>query len=203
MAKRGYDILFKCLPLGDSGVGKTCLLVRFSDDAFSSTFISTIGIDLENKTIDVGGKKIKLQLWDTAGQERFRTMATAYYRGVMGIVLVYHVTQAQSFESITNWLRRIDEPASEYVERLLLGNKSDMEERRVVTRARGEDVARRHGIAFHETSAKTGAGVVKAFYELVEVILDRFESQSVTKSPTVLRKPEMDSRSEGTLNCCR
>ena len=96
MAKRGYDILFERLLLSDFGVGKTCLLVRFSDDAFSSTFISTIGINFEIKTIDVRGKQIKLQLWDTAGQERFRTIATAYYRGAMGIMLVYDVTQAQS-----------------------------------------------------------------------------------------------------------
>ncbi|KAF6030687.1 RAB10 [Bugula neritina] len=92
MAKKTYDLLFKLLLIGDSGVGKTCLLFRFSDDAFNTTFISTIGIDFKIKTVDLGGKKIKLQIWDTAGQERFHTITTSYYRGAMGIILVYDIT---------------------------------------------------------------------------------------------------------------
>lgn len=109
MAKKAYDYLFKLLLIGDSGVGKTCILCRFSDDSFSSSFISTIGIDFKIKTIDVDGKKIKLQIWDTAGQERFHTITTTYYRGAMGIMLVYDITNGKSFDSISKWLRNIDE----------------------------------------------------------------------------------------------
>uniref|UniRef100_A0A3P9PQ14 small monomeric GTPase n=1 Tax=Poecilia reticulata TaxID=8081 RepID=A0A3P9PQ14_POERE len=87
MAKKTYDLLFKLLLIGDSGVGKTCVLFRFSDDAFNTTFISTIGIDFKIKTVELQGKKIKLQIWDTAGQERFHTITTSYYRGAMGIML--------------------------------------------------------------------------------------------------------------------
>jgi len=104
-----YDLLFKLLLIGDSGVGKTCILFRFSDDSFTSTFISTIGIDFKIKTIDFKGKRIKLQIWDTAGQERFNTITTSYYRGAMGLMLVYDITNRKSFESIAKWLRNIDE----------------------------------------------------------------------------------------------
>lgn len=148
MAKKTYDLLFKLLLIGDSGVGKTCILFRFSDDAFTTTFISTIGksnfmvyitslvcyamnsrilyyynklidhlchyvlfsgIDFKIKTIELRGKKIKLQIWDTAGQERFHTITTSYYRGAMGIMLVYDITNEKSFENIVKWLRNIDE----------------------------------------------------------------------------------------------
>uniref|UniRef100_M3ZEL7 small monomeric GTPase n=1 Tax=Xiphophorus maculatus TaxID=8083 RepID=M3ZEL7_XIPMA len=108
MAKT-YDYLFKLLLIGDSGVGKTCVLFRFSEDAFNSTFISTIGIDFKIRTIELDGKKIKLQIWDTAGQERFRTITTAYYRGAMGIMLVYDITNEKSFDNIKNWIRNIEE----------------------------------------------------------------------------------------------
>ncbi|VDP22152.1 unnamed protein product [Heligmosomoides polygyrus] len=151
MARRPYDLLFKLLLIGDSGVGKTCILYRFSDDAFNTTFISTIGIDFKIKTIELRGKKIKLQIWDTAGQERFHTITTSYYRGAMGIML----------------------HASEDVVKMLLGNKCDMTERRVVSRERGEKIAKDHMIRFLETSAKANIHIDIAFYELAEAILDK------------------------------
>ncbi|KAI4801476.1 ras-related protein Rab-10 [Gymnodraco acuticeps] len=171
MAKKTYDLLFKLLLIGDSGVGKTCVLFRFSDDAFNTTFISTIGIDFKIKTVELQGKKIKLQIWDTAGQERFHTITTSYYRGAMGIMLVYDITNAKSFENISKWLRNIDEHANEDVERMLLGNKCDMEDKRVVPKAKGEQIAKEHGIRFFETSAKANVSIEKAFLTLAEDIL--------------------------------
>ena len=109
MATKTYDLLFKILLIGDSGVGKTDILFRFSDDAFNTTFNSTIGIDFKIKTIELRGKRIKLQMWDTAGQERFHTITTSYYRGAMGIMLVYDITNPKSFDNIAKWLRNIDE----------------------------------------------------------------------------------------------
>eukprot|EP00121_Abeoforma_whisleri_P006648 Awhi_evm1s6052 len=106
--------------------GKTSVLFRFSDDSFTSTFISTIGIDFKIRTIEMEGKKIKLQIWDTAGQERFRTITTAYYRGAMGIMLVYDVTSEKSFENISQWIKNIETHASDDVEKMILGNKCDM-----------------------------------------------------------------------------
>jgi len=109
----------------------------FSEDAFNATFISTIGIDFKIRTIELDGKKIKLQIWDTAGQERFRTITTAYYRGAMGIMLVYDITNEKSFDNIKNWIRNIEEHASADVEKMILGNKCDMNDRRQVSKERG------------------------------------------------------------------
>uniref|UniRef100_A0A8C7IB72 small monomeric GTPase n=1 Tax=Oncorhynchus kisutch TaxID=8019 RepID=A0A8C7IB72_ONCKI len=163
MAKT-YDYLFKLLLIGDSGVGKTCLLFRFSEDAFNTTFISTIGIDFKIRTIELDGKKIKLQIWDTAGQERFRTITTAYYRGAMGIMLVYDITNEKSFENIKNWIRNIEEHASSDVERMILGNKCDMNDKRQVSKERGEKLAIDYGIKFLETSAKSSLNVEEVSY---------------------------------------
>ncbi|XP_066523844.1 ras-related protein Rab-8B-like [Hoplias malabaricus] len=172
MAKT-YDYLFKLLLIGDSGVGKTCLLFRFSEDAFNTTFISTIGIDFKIRTVELNGKKIKLQIWDTAGQERFRTITTAYYRGAMGIMLVYDITSEKSFENIKNWIRNIEEHASSDVERMILGNKCDMNDRRQVSKERGEKLAIDYGIKFLETSAKTSINVEEAFLTLARDIMAR------------------------------
>ncbi|XP_038167075.1 ras-related protein Rab-13 isoform X3 [Arvicola amphibius] len=144
MAK-AYDHLFKLLLIGDSGVGKTCLIIRFAEDNFNSTYISTIGIDFKIRTVEIEGKRIKLQVWDTAGQERFKTITTAYYRGAMN--------------------------ASAGVERLLLGNKCDMEAKRKVQKEQAEKLAREHGIRFFETSAKSSMNVDEAFNSLARDIL--------------------------------
>ena len=111
----------------DVGVGKSCLLLRYSDDSFTSSFITTIGIDFKIKSILVDDSKVKLQIWDTAGQERFRTITTAYYRGAMGILLIYDVSDENSFVNVRNWMRQIDQNAAENVNRVLIGNKADVD----------------------------------------------------------------------------
>jgi len=191
MAKKTYDLLFKLLLIGDSGVGKTCILFRFSEDAFNTTFISTIGIDFKIKTIELRGKKIKLQIWDTAGQERFHTITTSYYRGAMGIMLVYDITNAKSFDNIAKWLRNIDEHANEDVERMILGNKCDMEDKRVVSKERGDGIAKEHNIKFLETSAKTNINIEPAFIQLAEAILDKSNVQET--KPTPFPQPQQAS----------
>ncbi|KAK3928768.1 Ras-related protein Rab-8A [Frankliniella fusca] len=165
MAKT-YDYLFKLLLIGDSGVGKTCVLFRFSEDAFNTSFISTIGIDFKIRTIEMDGKKIKLQIWDTAGQERFRTITTAYYRGAMGIMLVYDITNEKSFENIKNWIRNIEENAS-----------AD------VSKERGEQLAVEYGIKFMETSAKGSINVEEAFYTLARDIKAKTEKKLEASNP--------------------
>ncbi|XP_056134352.1 ras-related protein Rab-8B isoform X1 [Lampris incognitus] len=179
MAKT-YDYLFKLLLIGDSGVGKTCLLFRFSEDAFNTTFISTIGIDFKIRTIELDGKKIKLQIWDTAGQERFRTITTAYYRGAMGIMLVYDITNEKSFDNIKNWIRNIEEHASSDVEKMILGNKCDMNDKRQVSKERGEKLAIDYGIKFLETSAKSSINVEEAFFMLGRDIMTRLNRKMVS-----------------------
>eukprot|EP01135_Chromosphaera_perkinsii_P009379 Nk52_evm55s1737 gene=Nk52_evmTU55s1737 len=178
MGTKAYDYLFKLLLIGDSGVGKTCILFRFSDDAFNSTFISTIGIDFKIRTIELDGKKIKLQIWDTAGQERFRTITTAYYRGAMGILLVYDVANEKSFDNIKNWIRNINQHASADVEKMILGNKCDMEDTRVISKERGEKLAEECGIKFLETSAKNNINVEEAFLTIARDIKKKMDNKA-------------------------
>lgn len=174
---RTYDYLFKLLLIGDSGVGKTSILFKFSEDTFSPAFISTIGIDFKIRTIDVDGKKIKLQVWDTAGQERFRTITTAYYRGAMGIMLVYDVSNMRSFESMINWIRNIEMHATQDVELMILGNKCDVADKRQVTREKGEQLALQHGVKFMETSAKANINIEEAFFTLARDIKLKVEKR--------------------------
>merc|ERR1712184_163282 len=127
-----YDYLFKLLLIGDSGVGKSCLLLRFADDTYTDSYISTIGVDFKIRTVDLDTKTIKLQIWDTAGQERFRTITSSYYRGAHGIIIVYDITDVESFNNVRQWLFEIDRFASENVNKLLVGNKCDLVSKRIV-----------------------------------------------------------------------
>nr|CAG8524291.1 11412_t:CDS:2 [Entrophospora candida]CAG8564129.1 3438_t:CDS:2 [Entrophospora candida] len=154
-----YDYLIKLLLIGDSGVGKSCLLLRFSDDSFTPSFITTIGIDFKIRTIELDGKRIKLQIWDTAGQERFRTITTA-----MGILLVYDVTDERSFNK---------QHASEGVNKILIGNKCDWVEKKLIAKEQGQALADEFGINFLETSAKANINVEEAFFTLARDIKKR------------------------------
>jgi len=183
MAKKPYDHLFKLLLIGDSGVGKTCLIFRFCDDSFQQSFISTIGIDFKIKTVEIGGKKIKLQIWDTAGQERFHTITVSYYRNAQAIFLVYDITRRESFENVTNWVRQVQQNAKEDVERMLIGNKCDMEEQRQVAKERGKQLAMEFGMPFLETSAKTGENVEEAFRNMTLAVLKRNPSVGQAGGP--------------------
>ena len=132
LCSQEYDYVFKLVLIGDSGVGKSCLLLRFADDTYTESHISTIGVDFKIRTIQLEGKTIKLQIWDTAGQERFRTITSSYYRGAHGIIVVYDTTDSETFEHVKTWLHEIDRYASENVNKLLVGNKSDLTSKRQV-----------------------------------------------------------------------
>ncbi|CRK44749.1 hypothetical protein BN1723_006275 [Verticillium longisporum] len=168
-----YDFLIKLLLIGDSGVGKSCCLLRFSEDSFTPSFITTIGIDFKIRTIELDGKRVKLQIWDTAGQERFRTITTAYYRGAMGILLVYDVTDERSFNNIRTWFANVEQHATEGVNKILIGNKCDWEDKRVVSTEQGQQLADELGIPFLEVSAKSNINIDQAFYSLAADIKKR------------------------------
>ncbi|KAK6204542.1 ras family-domain-containing protein [Scheffersomyces amazonensis] len=170
---RSYDSIMKLLLVGDSGVGKSCLLLRFVEDKFNPTFITTIGIDFKIRTIESKGKRIKLQVWDTAGQERFRTITTAYYRGAMGIVLIYDVTDSRSFENVENWYETVIQHANDDAQIFLVGNKCDDEVNRQVSKEQGQALASRLNIPFLEASAKSNENVDTIFYELAGIIQDK------------------------------
>mmetsp|Transcript_9165 Transcript_9165/g.17795 ORF Transcript_9165/g.17795 Transcript_9165/m.17795 type:complete len:198 (+) Transcript_9165:19-612(+) len=167
-----YAHRFKVLLTGDSGVGKSSILLRFTDDSFASDQPATIGVDFKVKQIDVDGKKVKLTIWDTAGQERFRTLTSSYYRGAQGVILVYDVSRKETFDNAEQWLKEVDMYTNrDGVIKLLVGNKIDKQNREV-TRAEGIEFARDRGMLFIECSAKSKTGIIQAFEELVQKILD-------------------------------
>ncbi|XP_017280953.1 ras-related protein Rab-26-like [Kryptolebias marmoratus] len=195
-----YDIAFKVMLVGDSGVGKTCLLVRFKDGAFlAGSFISTVGIDFRNKVLNIDGVKVKLQIWDTAGQERFRSVTHAYYRDANALLLLYDVTNKSSFDNIQAWLTEIHEYAQQDVVLMLLGNKADATHDRVVKREEGEKLAKEFGVPFMETSARSGLNVELAFTAVAKELKHRS-----TKDPSEKFKlQEYVNKEVKGVGCCR
>merc|ERR1712054_103907 len=194
----GY--VFKLVLIGDSGVGKSCLLLRFADDTYTESHISTIGVDFKIRTWELDGKTIKLQIWDTAGQERFRTITSSYYRGAHGIIVVYDTTDNETFEHVKTWLHEIDRYASENVNKLLVGNKSDLTTKRQVETEAAKEFADSVNIPFLETSAKNATNVEDAFMTMTGEIKKRMASQPAPeqKKPTKLQ-PSQKVKGGG---CC-
>ncbi|KAI8086287.1 GTP-binding protein ypt1 [Halteromyces radiatus] len=178
-----YDYLFKLLLIGDSGVGKSCLLLRFADDTYTESYISTIGVDFKIRTIELEGKTVKLQIWDTAGQERFRTITSSYYRGAHGIIVVYDVTDQDSFNNVKQWLSEIERYAAEGVNKLLVGNKSDLVDKKVVDTEQAKELADSLKIPLLETSAKDATNVEQAFLTMAKQIKDRMGSTMQQQQP--------------------
>ncbi|CAB3365318.1 Hypothetical predicted protein [Cloeon dipterum] len=170
---------YKILVLGDSNVGKTCIVHRYCDERYYDTYISTIGIDFKQKIINLDGKPVKLQIWDTAGQERFRTLTTAYYRGAMGILLMYDVTSLESFNHLSYWLRNIEENASPDVIKVLVGNKCDHISHRCVETERGIKIAETFEMPFFEVSCKQNINIERAFLTLARNIREQCDSKQV------------------------
>uniref|UniRef100_A0A3Q4A8J3 Ras-related protein Rab-15 n=1 Tax=Mola mola TaxID=94237 RepID=A0A3Q4A8J3_MOLML len=170
MAKQ-YDVLFRLLLLGDSGVGKTCLLCRFTDNEFHPSHISTIGVDFKMKTLLIDGIKVRIQIWDTAGQERYQTITKQYYRRAQGIFLVYDITSERSFQHIMKWASDVDEYAPDKVQKILVGNKSDEVDKRQVATEQGVKLAKAYGMDFFETSAFTNQNITETFTRLAEQVL--------------------------------
>jgi len=162
----------KILIIGESGVGKSSLLLRFTDDQFDPELAATIGVDFKVKVMDQQGNKVKLAIWDTAGQERFRTLTPSYYRGAQGAILVYDVSSRESFSKVEDWLNELETYSTNHdLIKMLVGNKCDKEAERMVSKEEGQKCARKYQMMFIEASAKTKEGVHVAFEELVEKII--------------------------------
>jgi len=167
------------LVVGDAGVGKTCLITRFVDDVFSSTCKSTIGVDFKATSVEMDGKSVQLQVWDTAGQERFRALTTSYYRGAHGVVLVYDVTDQNSFNHLSSWIKDVDLYSGEEVVKLLIGNKddnpNDPTHKKVDTEA-AREFAKDHKMYFMEASAMRALNVTAAFKLLVAEVMHQADT---------------------------
>jgi Ras-related protein Rab-8A len=169
-----YDAHFKAIVVGNSGVGKTCLISQFVNDKFSPSFITTIGIDFRQKIIRHDGKIIAIQLWDTAGQERYRSITTSYYRGCDGILFIYDVTDRKSFDAVDEWIRTAENLMDKSFIKILVANKIDNWVKRVVTSAEGEMLAKVYKMPYVECSAKTGENVADIFAKFCDLAIPTF-----------------------------
>nr|ACO10915.1 Ras-related protein Rab-3 [Caligus rogercresseyi] len=202
-ADQNFDYMFKLLIIGNSSVGKTSFLFRYADDSFTSAFVSTVGIDFKVKTVFRQDKRVKLQIWDTAGQERYRTITTAYYRGAMGFILMYDVTNEDSFNHVHDWCTQIKTYSWDNAQVILVGNKCDMEDERVISFERGKQLADSLGLEFFETSAKENINVRAVFERLVDIICDKM-SESLDSDPSILnanKGARLDSAQPSNVNC--
>ena len=163
----------KILLLGDSGVGKSCIVLRYTDNTFSQNLMSSIGVDFKLKNIEIDNKTIKLQIWDTAGMEKFHTLTTSYYKGAHAFLIVFDITKRDSFEHIRNWMADIDEFAKPGVLRILVGNKCDLENERVVSENEAKEIALKYWINYIETSAKEKTNIESLFLDTIKNLLSK------------------------------
>ena len=204
-ADKDYEFIFKVLLLGNSNVGKSSLFLRFVDDIWNDTFVPTIGVDFKIKNLEIDEKKIKMQIWDTAGQERFKNIISSYYRGAHGILLIFDVTDKESFKNLSNWLIEIEKNGNKNVLKLLIGNKTDLEDKRVISYNQGKEFADTYGLKYIETSAKKNMNVKEAFEtlgrELMSMNIDKKTSnQKQNKKISVSKAQDLNLEKQG--GCC-
>ena len=169
-----YDIKLKIMVLGESMVGKTCLITRYTNDKFGGRYLCTVGIDFQKKKIEKNNKKILLQIWDTAGQERFRNVTKNYFHASQGFILAYDINNKESFEKVQYWVEEIKSNAEEKIKCILIGTKCDLD-RREVSEEEGIELGEKFGFKFLETSAKDNINIDETFDTLVSEILTNYE----------------------------
>ena len=191
------EFVFKILLLGDSEVGKSCFLMRYSDNVFVENYITTIGLDYKLKSVKLdSGKTIKVQLWDTAGQDKYRTIAKNYFKGSHGILLLYDVTKQSSFQNIRDWIQDIREEVSQKAIIFLIGNKIDLVDKRKISKEKGKELAEEYKLPFFEASAKSGENVdevFKALYKKISEVYGDLEKEMGTK---------LNKRKKNKRKCC-
>ena len=192
--------IYKLLLLGDSAVGKSCLLLRYCDEKFQDIHLATIGLDFRLKTIYLeNNKKIKVQIWDTAGQDRFLAITKNYYRGANGILLVFDVTNSSSFEHIKNWIEQIKDEASDKIIIYLLGNKIDCIDNRVIKKEEGKKLSEEFGLKYYETSAKNNENVENAFLDLIKEMDYKYGNLDNENYWTTINS----NKKKGKKKCCK
>ncbi|MQM02681.1 hypothetical protein Taro_035453 [Colocasia esculenta] len=177
-----YDYLFKVVLIGDSGVGKSNLLSRFTRNEFCLESKSTIGVEFATRTLRLEGRTIKAQIWDTAGQERYRAITSAYYRGALGCILVYDVTKPKTFENVSRWLKELRDHADSNIVIMLIGNKTDLKHLRGVASEDAQSFAEKEGLSFIETSALEATNVEKAFQSILAEIYRIISKKNIYSS---------------------
>ena len=173
-----YDLMFKILLLGDSGVGKSSLLLRYTKNEFISDLRSTIGVEFALKYLTIDNFQLKVQIWDTAGMERYRSITNAYYKGAKGVIVVYDICRKKSFENVDKWIDDFKSKADDDAVIILIGNKSDLDEKREVSKEEAESKAQKNKFGFMETSAKDNNNVQKAFETLFHEIVKIYKNKN-------------------------
>ena len=171
-----YNYLLKYIIIGDSAVGKSNLLLQYTFGEFIEEYKNTIGVEFGAKNVDIDNKSYRIQIWDTAGQECFKSITRAYYKNSVCAIVVYDITCLDSFNNVSSWIEDCKNYSPKNVYIVLVGNKSDLEERRQIPTEKGQEIADKFGISFFETSAKTGSNVVKIFEESAKEIAKRIDS---------------------------
>ena len=188
-----HDYVFKYIIIGDSGVGKSCLLLQFTDKRFEPLHDLTIGVEFGARMVPIDGKNVKLQIWDTAGQESFRSITRSYYRGACGALLVYDVTRRETFSHLQTWLEDAKANSNTAISIMLIGNKCDLESKRQVSKEEGEKFAEENGLVFMETSAKTAMNVDEAFLRTANMIYQNVQNDVIDRA-SVSGKPGAGNR---------
>lgn len=181
-AEEDYDYLFKVVLIGDSGVGKSNLLSRFTRNEFCLESKSTIGVEFATRTLQVEGRTIKAQIWDTAGQERYRAITSAYYRGALGALLVYDTTKPTTFDNVSRWLKELRDHADANIVIMLIGNKTDLKHLKAVATEDAQSFAEKEGLSFIETSALEATNVEKSFQTILSEIYRYISKKSLSSN---------------------
>lgn len=206
-----YEYLYKIVLIGDSGVGKSNLLSRFTRDEFNLDSRSTIGVEFATRTLEIDGKRVKAQIWDTAGQERYRAITSAYYRGAVGALIVYDISKTESYESVSRWLKELKEHADANIVIELVGNKSDLDHLRAVPTDEAKNFADENSLLFTEASALNSDNVDLSFHQLLKNIyemiskhqLETDDQPSKPSGPTISLTPApQEKKSKNNSNCC-
>jgi Ras-related protein Rab-1A len=197
-----YDLKFKIIVIGESRVGKTSLIKRYTKDQFGGVYLTTVGIDFQDKTIEIEDKKVKLQVWDTAGQERFRNVAKNYFQSSNGFLLVFDITDKESFQKLNDfWMDQLNMHAPKKAKSVLVGNKSDLAGQRQVSIEDAEEFAKNNNLKYYEVSAKEGTKVVELFFYLANEIYQShtYEENNYNKNITLKKEK---SKKKDKKKCC-
>ena len=198
-----FSVFFKILLIGDLGVGKSCVILRYVEGDFPGNIMSSIGVDFKTKQIELDDRLIKMQIWDTAGHEKFRTITTSYYKSAHAIIILYDITQKASFDHIRNWITEIDKFGKQGVLKVIVGNKLDMENNRKITKEAAENLALKYGIKLWEVSAKDNTNIEEMFLDTIKTLLEK-NSKIISEGSSMVTNIQLNKNVKNKKNkkCC-
>ena len=198
-----FSVFFKILLIGDLGVGKSCVILRYVEGDFPGNIMSSIGVDFKTKQIDYADRLVKMQIWDTAGHEKFRTITTSYYKSAHAIIILYDITQKTSFDHIKNWITEIDKFGKQGVLKVIVGNKLDMENNRKITKEAAENLALKYGIKLWEVSAKDNTNIEEMFLDTIKTLLEK-NSKIISEGSSMVTNIQLNKNVKNKKNkkCC-